>query len=290
MKKIYLGAALLAFSLVACDFPKEQNAAQAEMVDSSDSLQRVIQQKDNELNNIMSTLNEIQEGFRQINEAEGRVCIESVSGEGSKHKIIMENMAFIQRTMKNNRELIANLKQQLRNTTSTNSKLKATIEETLAGLMVQMEEKNAKITALKEELAQKETRLAEQGDSITALTIDVAELSSDNAEKQITMAKQEIEINTAWYALGTKKELRAQKILKDGDVLRTGDFNKNYFTRIDLRETTMIPLKSKSAKLLTNHPAGSYALEKDSEGEYVLHIYNPQTFWSVSRYLVVSVK
>ena len=52
----------------------------------------------------------------------------------------------------------------------------------------------------------------------------------------------------------------------------------------------MIPLKSKSATLLTNHPAGSYALEKDSEGEYVLHIYNPQTFWSVSRYLVVSVK
>jgi hypothetical protein len=39
----------------------------------ADSLQRVIDQKDGEINDMMGTLNDIQEGFRQINEAEGKL-------------------------------------------------------------------------------------------------------------------------------------------------------------------------------------------------------------------------
>lgn len=290
MKKIYLGAALLAFSLVACDMQKEQKDNNAAVADHSDSLRMVIEQKDNELNDIMITLNQIQEGFRQINEAEGRVSIESNNGETSTHKTIVENMAFIHRTMKLNRELIANLKQQLRNTTTANAKLKATAEETLAGLMVQMEEKSKEIALLKMELEQKSLLIAEQGQTIASLSSNVDSLISDNAEQSLTMAQQELALNTAWYVFGTKKELREQKILKDGDVLRTSDFNKDYFTRIDIRTTNIISLHSKSVKLLTTHPAGSYVLEKDNNKEYILRITEPQAFWSVSRYLVLSVK
>ena len=290
MKKIILGTTLLALSLVACDMQKEQKANSMTETNPSDSLQMVIEQKDNELNEIMVTLNQIQEGFRQINEAEGRVSIESTNGESSRHKTIVENMAFIHRTMKLNRELIANLKQQLRNTSTSNAKLKATAEETLANLMVQMEEKNKEIALLKVELEQRNLLIAEQGETIAELASDVDSLRSDNAAQSLTMAQQDLQLNTAWYVFGTKKELREQKILKDGDVLRAADFNKEYFTRIDVRTTSVIPLHSKSAKLLTTHPAGTYLLEKDDKGEYVLHITEPQEFWSVSRYLVLSVK
>ena len=89
---------------------------------------------------------------------------------------------------------------------------------------------------------------------------------------------------------GTKKELSEQRILEKGEVLKTNDFNKDYFTRIDLRVTKTIKLYSKSAKLMTNHPAGSYTLEKDAQGQYVLRITNPTSFWSVSKYLVITVK
>ena len=33
--------------------------------------------------------------------------------------------------------------------------------------------------------------------------------------------------------LGTKSELKDQKILEKGDVLKSADFNKDYFTQID---------------------------------------------------------
>ena len=63
------------------------------------------------------------------------------------------------------------------------------------------------------------------------------------------------ELNAAWFVFGTKSELKAQKILQSGDVLKSADFNKDYFTQIDIRTTKEIKLYSKRAELLTTHPS-----------------------------------
>ena len=84
--------------------------------------------------------------------------------------------------------------------------------------------------------------------------------------------------------------MKDHKILVKGDVLENEDFDKDYFTKIDIRKTTSIPLGSKYAKMYTTHPAGSYSLLKDSNGEYTLRISDPAKFWSVSKYLVIRVK
>ena len=101
---------------------------------------------------------------------------------------------------------------------------------------------------------------------------------------------QEKSLNAAWFVFGTKSELKAQKILQSGDVLKSADFNKDYFTQIDIRTTKEIKLYSKRAELLTTHPTGSYELVKDDKGQLTLKITNPTEFWSVSRYLVIQVK
>ena len=103
------------------------------------------------------------------------------------------------------------------------------------------------------------------------------------------MAAQEKELNAGWFVFGTKSELKEQKIIEDGEVLR-GDFNKGYFTKIDIRYDRTIRLYSKSAKVLTNHPDGSYSLEKNDEGLYELYVKDIEKFWGGSRYLVVQVK
>jgi len=291
MKKVVLlFAAAMMLALGACDTRKERQEALANANALDDSLQQVIVQKDNELNDLMGTLNEIQEGFRQINEAEGRVNVERKHGESSNKQLIVENMEFIQKTMKFNRELIANLRQQLKTSTASNSRLKATIEETVANLTAQLEEKDKQIAALREELAQKDIRIAEQDDQISTLNTNVSTLTSENESKTKTVNAQDKELHTAYYVFGTKKELREQNILERGDVLRSSSFNKDYFTRIDTRMTKVIKLYSKSAKLMTTHPEGTYTLDKDVSGQYTLRITNPQKFWSVSKYLVITVK
>ena len=84
--------------------------------------------------------------------------------------------------------------------------------------------------------------------------------------------------------------MKKDNIFAKKEVLKDDDFNKDYFTQIDIRTTKEIKLYSKDAKLLTTHPEGSYALEKNDKGEITLHITNTNSFWSVSRYLVIQVK
>ena len=121
------------------------------------------------------------------------------------------------------------------------------------------------------------------------LETEKANLQTESKQKSETISTQDMQLNTGWYVFGTKRELREQRILADGKVLQ-GSFNKNYFTKIDIRSTREVKLYSKSAKLLTAHPSSSYSLTKDAAGHYVLRINDPQTFWSTSKYLVVQVR
>lgn len=283
MKKVFLYG-MLAMTLASCD-QAAQKAMDAAMTETIDSLTKVNEQKDNEINDMLSTLNDIQEGFREITEAEGRVTV-AKQGEGATSKArIKENMQFIQTTMAQNRELINKLRQQVRQSSVKGDELKRTIENMIA----QMEAKDAELAALRQELEQKDVYIAELGEQVTSLSEDVSVLKDDNAQKDQTISTQDKELNTAWFVFGTKSELKANNILKSGEVLQE-NFNRDYFTKIDIRVDKEIKLMSRDAKLLTNHPNGSYTLERDANKQYVLRITNPQQFWSTSKYLVVQVK
>lgn len=293
MKKILLllaAVCTLSFAMSCSTKKEKEQESKDPNAETIDSLRQALTQSQNESNDLIETLSQIQDGFDQINEAEGRVSVENKQGERANKQAIIENMEFIQRTMKLNRELISNLQQQLRNANQSDKRTKAKLEEMVNNYNKQLEDKQKQIDELRAQLAERDIKIAEQGEQINALNTSVNDLSQKNEEKARTVAAQDKELNTAYYVFGTKKELREQRILKSGDVLKSNDFNKDYFTRIDLRVTKQIRLYSKSAKLMTNHPAGSYTLDKDAQNQYVLRINNPQEFWSVSKYLVIIVK
>lgn len=283
MKKLFFMVCCAALLMTGCKDGK--NTPGLASVQQTDSLNDVIAQKDSEINEMMGTLNDIEEGFRLINEAENRVALLK-NGEGtSKKQNLKENIRFIAERMKQNRELIAKLQKQLESSTLKGGQLKKTIDN----LTAQLEEKDKQLLALREELDKKDIHISELDETIGNLNTNVSNLSADNQQKAETINAQDKQLNTAWYVFGTKKELKGQHILEGGKVMN-GNFNKNYFTKVDIRNTTEIKLYSKSAKLLTAHPASSYSLTHDASKQYVLRITNPQIFWSTSKYLVVLVK
>ncbi len=284
MKKILLFVAC-ALGLSACNMTggQQQDAMQQER----DSLQRIINEKDMELDDILGVFNEVQEGIRRINEAEGRVTIAEGNPESASSKdVIRDNMDFIKQAMQQNRDLIAQLQEKLKNSSIKNTKMQKTIES----LQAQINAQSARIQELEASLAEKDALIESQGEAIAGLSNDVASLTEENKQKAEKVQQQDKELNSAWFVFGTKSELKEQKILTNGDVLKSGDFNKNYFTKIDIRYDKDIKFYSKSAQLLSSHPAGTYQLTKDNQGQYELHITDPQKFWSVSKYLVVLVK
>lgn len=303
MKKLFFIAACV-LSLAACNQDKKP-AISPEQI-QNDSLRAIITARDNEINDMMGTLNEIQQGFAEINEAENRVTV-AKDGEGrDKTAVIKENIQFIAQRMQENRDLIKKLQEQLRTTGFKGEQMQKAIES----LNAQLVEKDKELRALRAELEKKNIHIKELDQTISGLNSDVAALQTDKqnlqtdkqnlqTEKQNlqnesnrkteTINTQDKQLNTAWYAFGTKKELKRQNVLVKGKVLQ-GSFNKNYFTKIDIRETRELKLYSKNAKILTSHPTSSYSLTKDASGQYVLRISDPATFWSTSKYLVVQVK
>ena len=283
MKRLMI-AALCLLTLAACT-QKKNNAAEEALLQQRDSLTRIIEQKDNEIDDMVATMNDIQEGFRAINEAEERLTL-AKDGEGStSSERIRENMTFIQGQMQQNRELISKLRNQLRQSSVKADQLRRTLEN----LTQQLAEKDSQLRQLQAELEAKDLQIGELNQQVTTLSGDVNQLQEETTQKSQTISVQDKQLNTAWFVYGTKKELKEQHIIEDGKVLRS-NFNRDYFTKIDIRIDKEIKLYSKSAEILTSHPSGSYNLVKDSKGQYLLKITDPSKFWSTSKYLVIQVK
>jgi chromosome segregation ATPase len=285
MKKLLLLSMACALLVVTGCQEKKNTPVDLAGIEQNDSLQKIIAQRDNEINDMMATMNEIQEGFREISAAENRVSI-AKDGEGAnKAQQIRENIKFISGRMKENRALIQKLQKQLKESNFNGDQLKKTIE----GMLKQLDEKDQQLQELRAELDAKDIHITELDETINNLNTNVSDLKTESAQKSQTISNQDMQLNTAWYVFGTKKELKEQRIMVDGKVLQSS-FNKNYFTKIDIRVDKEIKLYSKSAKLLTTHPSSSYTLTPDANKQYVLRITNPQIFWSTSKYLVVLVK
>ena len=283
MKQLKLFACLALLLLGACTGKK--SSPDLANMEQNDSLQRIIAQRDSEINDMMSTLNEIQEGLSAINQAENRLSI-AREGEGANKTVqIKENIKFIANTMARNRELMKRLQQQLRESRFNGDELRKTI----SNLTQQLDDKEQELQRLKAELDAKDIHIAELDEKIDNLNDNVENLQTDAQQKAQTISNQDKQLNTAWFVFGTKKELKEQHIMEIGKVLQS-NFNKNYFAKIDIRIDKEIKFYSKSARILTMHPSGSYTLTPDVNKQYVLRITNPQLFWSTSKYLVVLVK
>lgn len=282
MKKILCFVSCLAV-LTSCDYftrEKEQLTAQ------NDSLTVALSEKQFALDQAMQSIADIQEGFRVINEAEGRVAIQTGVEGVTDAQRLKEDLQFIQQKMEENRKQIEQLQKKL----NARGSEAASLRKVLANLQQELADKTASIAALHSELAQKNFRIAELDSAVVMLTTDVNTLQEITDAQHEVIEQQVTQLHTAWYVYGTAKELKEQNILKDGKVMSSADFNKNYFTEIDTRDDSVFPLYAKHAKLLTVHPVGSYEFTKDESKQLTLSIIDAEAFWSVSRYMVILVR
>ncbi|MBO4896563.1 MAG: hypothetical protein J5484_07210 [Prevotella sp.] len=288
MKKLFIFALCLT-ALASCNegAKKTENAARAER----DSLNQVIAQKDDEINDMMTTLIDIEDGFREITDAQNRVTL-AKQGEGTNSKQrIAENFQYIQSMMQQNKDLIAKLQRQARESSIKGDKLKKII----ASLQEQMEKKDLQIAEMQAQLDLKDIHINELNNEINTMQDDARAMKSENDAQAQKLQEQDKQLNTAWFVYGTKDELKKQQILtKDGlfskSKILQGNFNREYFTKIDIRVDRDIKLYSKDAKVLTSHPASSYRLTADANKQLILRINDPIAFWSTSKYLVIQVK
>ena len=83
-----------------------------------------------------------------------------------------------------------------------------------------------------------------------------------NQVKDQQILQVEYEKNTAYYIIGTKKELQEyihQVVWKGRKTKVSGDSELSKYTKVDIRQFEQIPLSGKNKiKILTSHPSSSY--------------------------------
>jgi chromosome segregation ATPase len=209
--------------------------------------------------------------------------------DGDSRNKINEDLTYLNDMLQSNKEELARLKSKLKRSSLRSTEL----ERTISRLTKALEDETDKVAVLQSELSKKDSLIVQLNSSVAEKEQNIEELSTENKNKETKIKEQDDAIHAAWYAFGSKSELKQQKIITSDGLFSSQrvlqrDFNKNYFVRIDARKTKSIPLYSSRAKILTNHPKSSYTLEKEN-GNFVLLIVEPEEFWSVSKYLVIEV-
>lgn len=284
MKKVLLFCALSTIFLPSCvKNSSEYKALQAQ----NDSLALVNAKTANELDDMLSLLNEVEDNFNTIKQAENYLTIQTnTSGEMTPtiRQKVQSNMEFVTETLTKNKEKIAELENKLKNSSLQTSKL----QQTVSKLRADLDEKTAALVAVNEELSKKNKQITELSANITNLSKDVTDLKNQSGAQQQTINQQQKELNTVYYCFGTTKELKEQKIIVGGNL--SANFNREYFIKVnDLNKLQNIPLLAKKGKLISKHPEGSYEFTKDSNGKAELKILDPKNFWSLTKYLVIQV-
>ena len=287
MKKLILFSILSIFLFSCVKNSQEYKELQAE----KDSLTVLNTKKVAEVDSYLQRINDIADNFDKLRAAEQYINTDASNEKLSKEAVerISENVQLMSDILRKNKEEIAKLEEQLKNSKGSNIGLQRVIDR----LNATLQDRALAMDSLKMELAAKDEKLVQLGQEVGVLTESNGILSKDNLKKAEEIKRQEELLNTAWYVFGSRRELKSQQILTKNGMFSSAkilqnDFNKDYFVKIDIRTTTSIPLYSKKAKVLTNHPMKSYAITTEN-GTKVITIKNFAEFWSVSRYLVIQV-
>ncbi len=283
---LFLLVGTLTFNACKSGSEKEANPLADSLAGVNGELNGKLSEKEQALQEFIASFNEIQENLNSIKEKEKIVTKESAGGDvKSKEGQIKEDIQSIYDLMNKNKDRIGSLSKKLKD-----SKLKISgMEKMIENLQNSLNLKDEEINDLKNKI---------EGLNIELSTLNTNYKSLDNNLKNVSAesaAKTEA-LNTAYYAIGTSKELKEKNVIsKTGGFIGIGkstkvseEFNKDYFTKINIEQTTSINLGAKKVKILTTHPKSSYKLVGEKPIEKI-EITNPKEFWSASKYLVIIV-
>jgi uncharacterized coiled-coil protein SlyX len=268
----------------------EQKNQLAIIENQKQSFTETITERDSLINESMQTFAEIEKNLSTIKEKEKIITMQSSNAEFSKDRKqrILQDIEYINTLLDQNKKKIASLTAQLNKSGGT-----------IKGLQVKIAELEASMKVQEGEISDLKTTLVEKNFQIDQLNTRMNDQQIVIAQKDEKISKQTYEINKAYLAYGTYKDLKAKGLLsKDGGFLGLGkkkllrsDFADSSFTQVDITEFKTIPVNSKEAKFITEHPSGSYMMIRDKDKKISsIEIKDPEQFWKISKYAVVEIR
>lgn len=280
----------LVFIFIAAILHWACNSELKEEIETLKSEKSELEQRSRELDsiiiNLTEVIDEIQQNLNIIREKEGRIRVaEGASAEKFKNfkDAIIQDIQDINMIIEESKAKINRLNQQLASSRGQIKNLGILVES----LKKQLEERENTIAELTKAIEEKD-------ETIRQLTRKVQIITE---ESQRTISAREAELNRCYYIVDNRRNLREKGIIdSQGGFLGigrvktvSGSVDPSLFTVADMRELKRLELDTRSIKIISEHPTGSYSIEREGKKISALIIEDPKAFWSLSRILVVMV-
>jgi len=282
---LLVGAGVVVYAL----YNRERNKHLALIESQRQSFAELLTARDSTINEWVVTFDQIEKDLATIVQKENLITVQSTDAELSQDKKqqILEEIKNINTLLDLNKKKIASLNAELK---KSGGSIKG-LQEKIAELEVTVKQREKEIMELKMALTDKNFEIEQLNTRMTDLQITVAQRDEEIHNKTY-------EMNKAFLAYGTYKNLREKGLVaKEGGFLGLGkkeslieDFPDSLFNQIDITEMRTIPVNSKNAKLITEHPTNSYELVHEDEDKIAfIEIKDPDLFWKISKYAVVEI-
>lgn len=281
MKKLLFTAIALSGLLVACN-----NKEKSDQTDLPQDSQPDISTVEGQRDSLLTLIGDISQNISEVNRMENVLVREDFSETPDQKREIMANIAALKQTLEERRKALETLEAKLKESNGYSAQLKKTIDSQKQLI----EEQSHKIQQLQNQLEAANVRIAGLTENVDSLSSQVSEVTAQREAETRRAEAANDELNTCYYACGSNKELKEHKIIDKKFLGKTkimeGDYDRDYFTKADKRSLIQVKTFAKKAKLLTNHPAGSYEFVAD-DGLQVLKITNAKKFWEKSNFMVI---
>lgn len=278
---------VLFMTIVSCG-RKQKEAAIASLAISNDSLMRIVENRDSIMNDALFTISDISASLAAIKAKEGVVISNVEIGKTSKEQI-KEDLEMISRLLDQKKEAFAKLSKATSQLKSANVKIDG-LNKLIEQLRAELADRDKTITSMLENI----DNLKQQ---IQLLSKDVERVNRDNAQLDRVLTETTDNLNTAYYIVGSEKELISSGVLeKKGGIARTlvvnPNVDKSKLVKIDIRSLDRVEIKGKRVEIIGSFPSSSYTLVEGEGRKAVeaLVIDDKAEFWKNSKVLVISYK
>lgn len=259
------------------------------------NLSENIQDRDSVINDFVSTFNEIEENLTFIHQRRNQLTLEASKEINSNRKSeILADIRLMDSMLVASSKHIEDLEKRLKD---SGVRMRS-FENRIASLNQTITQNTAEMEELRRVVEEKDYQIAELSTRLDQYQTKLEVKNEELYNKEMDILETNRQMNTAYYALGSYKELKEQGIVdRTGGLLGIGstktiqqNLQNEYFTPLDIREIKTIPIASKSAKIITEHPDDSYELIMEDGLISALVIEKPEEFWKISKYAVIETR
>jgi uncharacterized coiled-coil protein SlyX len=247
------------------------------------ALQQSMDEREKFMGEVVQAVNDVYADVEAARVKEAKLVQRAGGPEAGKitnndtRKELLTNISEIGSTLKANQQKIADLQARAKK-----------LGGQIAGL-------NKVIEGLKQTIAEREASIAALEARVSGLESSVAEQTKMISDRDVTISEQQRALNTAYYIIGTRSELKEKGIINDeggflwgllGSTTVLGnEVDKSLFTAIDVTKDEMIQVEGDVDELIPTRKQEFFELTKD-ESKSALAIKNPNKFWQ-EKYLVI---